>query len=846
MNDLFRRLDFLLHRRRYQRELAADMEFHREMAARAGRANFGNDLYLREQARDAWGWTWIDRLGQDLRFAWRMLRKSPGFTLGAVLMLAVGLGVNIAAFAFFELMVLRPLDVRDPATLLRFHRRSPERFAYSLPYPEMAFFREHSRTLSAVIALNSTSVGIDGEEKLAAHFVTGNFFSEIGAAPALGRLIDTRDEAPGAGSIAVLSYSVWERRFGADPLIAGKTIHLNGKPVIVSGVAPRNFGGLSMSEPAMWLPIVQQPAIAGRSNLLTDFSVEGDGVQMWGRLRPGVAAKVAEEELASLAAALRREHPNHIWENESLPSEAGGYAASLGKVNRRGTGAEGGSELYATFAMVAALTLLILAVACANLGSLLLARGVAREREMAVRAAVGAGRARLIRQLFTESLLLAALGSAAGLGLGYVVLRAVMAVSGAPSWLDPTPDWRVVLFAAGVAIPAAVLFGLAPAFAIAQGRRRTMARQFLVGAQVAASCVLLIVAGLLGRALDHAVSANPGFEYEHVLSIDPGLRSHGYSPSAARAYLEALRGRIGALGGVESVALALTPPLGRRSIAGGIESGGREAKVQIHYVDPEFFETMRIPLLRGRIPARGDSRSALVGESLARALWPGEDPLGKTVSLGGTFTVTGVARSVRLIQIEDSDSREVYLPLPESEMPSVCVLVRTAGPPQSMARTIAATVKTLAPDASPETMLMKEGYRRKIRNAESTALAVGLFGGLAHLLACLGIVGVVAYAVSQRTREIGIRMALGAKASDVLSVVLRQFSLPAVAGLVLGLSGAAALSRLLRGQLFGISHLDPAAYLSAGGVFLLTVLIAAVLPARRALRIDPLRALRHE
>jgi predicted permease len=849
MKQFFRRLRYLWNRRRFEQELAGDMEFHREMAARAGNGNFGSTLRLREESREAWGWTWLDRLSQDLRYAVRMLRKSPGFTVAAVLMLAIGIGVNVAAFGFFDLIFLRPMPVRDPDTLLRFHRRTPRDFAFALPYPEMAFFREHSRTLSAVLALNPTRLAVEGEEKqLTANFVTANFFSELGAMAKLGRVLDpARDEAADAEPVVVLNPGFWQRHFGADPLVIGKTIHLNGKPAIVIGVASNEFSGLNLDNPALWLPITQQPYFSSGSHLLTDFSTDGSGVRMWGRLRSGLAPRAAEDELRGLAAELRKQHPTGIWENESLPSDPGGYAKSLLIGDRSGSGSEGRKDLFPIFALMTTLCLLILAVACGNLGSLLLARGVAREREIAIRIAVGAGRGRLIRQLFTESLLIALLGCAAGSVVGYVVLRSLMLLTETPAWLNPVPDWRVMVFAVGMGFAAAILFGLTPALQAARRRHRaTVTRQFLVGAQVAASCVLLIVAGLLSRALDHAMTANPGFEYQQVISIDPGLARHGYSPARARIYLDTLQSRLSSLPGVESISLALSPPLGTRSETVGLAIDGRAVDVQINRVDPQFFQTMRVPLLRGRNLIRGETHAIVVSESLARRVWPGQDPVGKKFTMGDDYTVVGIAGSARLVKLEDSDSVEAYLLIGMADLPATSVLVKTSAAPEDVARSAASTTKAMDPDTFPEVQLLKTGFRRKLRGAEVSALTMSLLGFTAHLLACLGIVGVVAYAVSQRTKEIGIRVALGAQPGNILSLVLRQFSGPVIAGLLVGVGGAAGLSSLLRGELYGISHLDPITYLAAIAIFIVTVAVAALLPAKRALRVDPWRALRYE
>ena len=851
MGELLRRLRYLLNRGRFDEELAGDMEFHREMAAREGRRTVGNTLRLREEAREAWGWTWIDRLFQDLRYAMRVLRNSPGFTLAVVLMLAIGIGVNVAAFGFFNLLALRPLPVREPETLLRFQRHSPGNFVSDVPYPAMAFYREHTRTLSAVLALDFAQLVIEGEEKpLKAHFVTGNFFGELGAVAVLGRTLDAaRDEAQDAAPVAVLGNEFWKRHFGGDPAIIGATIRLNDRPVTVIGVAGSEFSGLGMMPPDAWLPLTQQPYFVQGSRLLTEFSADRDGVDMWGRMRPGVTPKVIEEELRMLTAELRRLHPNDVWENEKLASQPGGYAQNVGG-RERGTSPPKSLQAKALpiFAMVGALSFLILIVSCANLASLLLARGVARQREMAIRTAVGAGSGRLIRQLLTESLVLGLIGAGAGLVLGYVVLRGMMVWTGAPLWLDLTPDWRVMTFAAGMGFAAAVLFGLTPALQLARQRHKAKrSRQFLIGAQVAASCVLLIVAALLVRAVHHAVSGNPGFEYLHAVSIDPHLATHGYSPNESRAYLDELTGRLRSVPGVESVSLAVTPPLGNRKSTVRGEADGRSFDMYLNRIDAEYFQTMKIPLLRGRTFKPGDTQAVMVSESLARRQWPREDPLGKAFAMGDDqFRVVGVTGNARVMALEDADAVEVYLPIETGDLSSLVVLARTSGPVEGVGPSLVSLSRTIDPKVIPEVQTLKGSFRRKLEDAERSAVAVSILGFTALLLACLGIVGLVIYAVSQYTKEIGIRMALGAQPAHVLSIVLSQLSRPIAIGLVAGTGGAAALSQILRKELYGISNLDPVSYLAATGVFVAAAALAAVLPARRALRIDPTKALRFE
>jgi predicted permease len=846
MNELVRRLRYLVLRRRSDDELADELDFHREMAAREGRTNLGNSLRLREESRDAWGWTWLDRFAQDLRYAARMLLKSPGFSVAAITMLALGIGVNVAAFGFFNLIIFRALPVQDPDSLLSFQRRSPEAYAADFPYPVMAFYRENSRTLSAVMAVHNTNLVIEGAGKpIKAHFVTENYFRELGATARLGRTFDEATDE----MVAVLSDGFWRRHFGGNPGIVGKTIRLNQQAVTVIGVAAHEFSGLNLNGPDVWLPITQQPLLLSGSDLLTTYGSVSAGVEMWGRLRPGLNPKAVEAEFRSLAAELKKQHPNDIWDKETVATEPGGYAKLNGS-GQRGTGTpvSGRDKLFPIFLLIGSLVLLILAVSCGNLGSLLLARGVARQREIAIRVAVGAGSGRLVRQLFTESLLLAILGAVGGLGLGGVVLRYLMVFTEAPEWLDATPDWRVALFAVTMGFAAAVLFGLTPALQVARQRHRaTLVRQLLIGAQVAASCILLIVAGLLVRAINHAVTMNPGFEYRQVISIQPDLDRHGYTPGRARTYLETMISRLRELPGVESVALVTSAPLGNRTSVLSTTVAGRPVGVHLNNIDPNYFATMKIPLVRGRNFKPGEMKAVIIGESFARLQWPGQDPIGKGFPVANEeHPIVGVAASARTGALNDPDAAEAYFPIATEDWSSLLVLVKASGPLEALVPQIGPLAKSIDAQVFPEVQMLKSSFRRKLENAERSAMAISVLGLTALALACLGIIGLVTYAVSQRTKEIGIRMALGAKQFDVLGSVLRQFSRPVILGLLIGVAGAAGLSQLLRRELYGISNLDPIAYLAAIGVFAGTALLAALWPARRALRVDPLRALRYE
>jgi predicted permease len=472
---------------------------------------------------------------------------------------------------------------------------------------------------------------------------------------------------------------------------------------------------------------------------------------------------------------------------------------------------------------------------------------VAREREITIRTAVGAGRGRLIRQLFTESLLLALLGSAAGLALGYVVSRSLMVLTKTPVWLDPAPDWRVLIFCVCIGFAAAILFGFTPALQVARERHRTTRmRQILIGAQVAASCVLVIVAALLVRALEHATSANPGFAYQQIVSIDPGLAVHGYSASSARDYLDKLRSRLLNLPGIDAVSMTSTPPLGNKKVVTGADIAGRSLDVHMYGIDPQFFSAMQIPLLRGRNLTRSDTRAIVISDSFAR-LWPTGDALGRPFQMGDvTYTVIGIAGSARLVALQDPDAVEAYYLAGDADLPSMVMLIKTVGSPEGLVRFVQALAKPIDPKIFPEVQLMKSSFHRKMESAEYAALSAGVLGAVALLLACLGVVGLVSYSVSQRTKEIGIRMALGATRAHVLSIVVRQLTRPILVGSVLGVAAAAALSQLLRRNLYGVSNIDPIAYLAAIGVFAVTVALAALLPARRALRVEPLHSLRHQ
>jgi predicted permease len=837
MGELFRRLHYLLNRTRLQQELKNDMEFHHEMSARAGNTNFGNVLRMQEQAREAWGWMWLERLMQDLRYAARILRHSPGFTFTAILVLAIGIGANVTAFSLFNLIALKPLPIRDPQSIVRLERRSPENITPTMPHVMAEFYREHARTLSAVMeTMGSPAMELEQDvQPVRVNFVSANYFSELGTQPALGSLqLPSQVNAP---AVAVLDYGFWQSRFGGDPSIIGRVVHLNKKPAMVIGVTPEDFAALDNQHSDLWLPLLQQPYFVEGSKALSDTTSGGD-VEMWARLAPGVTARAAEQELLGLTNQLRKLYPKLIWDKEYIISEPGGH----GKIIR--------PEMYQVAAMVGALVMLILIVACTNLGGLMTARGITREHEIAIRIAIGANRRRIFHQLFTESLLLAFLGSAAALVASCLVLRVTLTATDAPRWMSAIPDWHVLAFTTGMAILVAVLFGFAPAWQIARQRqRRIFARQILIGAQLAASSVLLIVAALLVHATHHLLCTDPGFGYQQVFSIAPQLGSHGYDPAKARIYLDQLKSRLAALPGVQSVALSEMPLLGNGLTASmSVTIHGVPVTVYPNQVDPEFFRTMNIPLLRGRTFLPKEQNVVIVSESFAARQWPGEDPLGKPIWRDGDNkeVIVGVVGNAHIKALNDTDATEAYWPMQLANMPSSTVVVKTTGEPAAQVAQAKSIAVELDPKLFPYIWTLKSGFRKNTEDLEKVAMVVSLLGLLAIAMAAIGIIGLVAYSVSQRIKEIAIRLALGAKRRHVVSAVLKQFCLPIVLGTITGIGATVGVSRFMRKFLFGIGNLDPLSYATAISVLIVLIGFAAVAPVRRALRVDLARTLHYE
>jgi predicted permease len=847
MREFFRRIYYLLNRRRLERELQQDIDVHREMIPADDRRFFGNPTLLREQSHEAWGWGWLDRLGQDLRFGVRILRKSPALALTAVVVLALGIGVNVTAFSLANSMFFKRLSVRDPQTLIRFEAKSTTFSSNEIPYPAVVFYGENASTLSAVIAQTSTTLTLTGQTNESVHtgLVSANYFSELGSSAAYGRLFDPKiDGVPEAAPVVVLGYRYWENHFNSDATVVGRPITINQHPATIIGVTAYDFVGLDPEQAdssGLWLMIPQLAYFVPDTKLLTSFDLNDSGVKMSARLKAGATAKAVEHSLQPLSATLAKQHSGVLGEDLRLIAKPGGYVENFDI---------GDFELLSIFALFGTLMFLILAAACANLGNLLLGHAASRAGEVTIRLQLGATRGRIVRQFMTENLLLAMMGSVAGLLLSWNITRPLVVWLGGPRVLDVSPDWRIWLFTFGLGVISCVLVGLTPARQAArQAHRRSRARTIFMSVQVAASCVLLVVSALMVRALNRAYNSDLGFDYANVITVDPQLYAHGYTAQKAIDYNRELAARLEQAPGVLSSALVRTPPLGHR-VSMIRASGPMRVNLHLNEISTRFFETLNIPLLRGRdfTAQDHDKDVAIVSESAARNLWPGKDPLEQIFEFGSKkLRVIGLVANARLTALRNGDDAILYRPFEQNnEVASAVTLVKTSQSPQGLLVTIRGLARAGDRSLSPSVRTLSSTIQERMTDAERKTAMFSSMGGLALVLSIVGLYGVVAYTVAQRTREIGIRIALGATSSLLVRNVLSSFVMPLGCALIAGLGLAALLSTTLRKFLYGLSNWDPLSY---GGALLLlglTGAVAALIPARRALKVDPMVVLRSE
>jgi predicted permease len=815
----------------------------------------------------------IADLWQDLRYGARMLRKQPGFTLVAVLTLALGIGANTAIFSVADALLFRPpVGVAKPGELVDIGRSRGGAGFNPNSYPNYIDLHQRATTLDGVYAYplfpQAMSLGnAAGAERIYGAFVSTNYFTVLGAMPGAGRLFSTVDsEQPGASPYAVLSHTCWTRRFHRDPTIVGQTVTINRQPFTIIGVASAGFQGTGVRAVDVWLPLgalaSATPQGAGMlANRAAGWLLVG------GRLKPGVTLSQAAAEVNTIGLTLAHEYPE---QNRDM----GLRLQSLSPL-------PGNSEAVAAFlALLIGLVVIVLFIACANLAGVLLSRAAARRREIAVRLALGAGRGRLVRQLLAETMLLFALGEMVGLLLAQglnSLLTGLLPALPFPIQAPLALDSRVLILTTGVVLFAALLSGLAPALqgskaevvsalkdeAPALGRLRL--RHAFIVAEVAFSILLVVVAGLFVRALQRVGATNPGFDPHGVELMSLDLSVAGYNEATAPAFARTLIERVRQMPAVQDATIAAVLPGGFEGIGlGGIgvpggssPNGQRSFWADWNIVEPGYFATLRMPLLAGRdfniADRQGTPPVVILGASAARRFWPGENAVGKYVlhqrgAVERLLQVVGVAGDPKYGSLVDNTTGlYVYLPLQQEYLPGRTMIVARSKQGQRITDELRALVASVNPNLPVGTTQTAEEYTALGLLPQRIALAVsGALGIVGLLLAAIGIYGVTAYAVTRRTREIGIRLALGAPHTSVFRLVLRQGMALVAVGCVIGLLLAAAVSRLLAGLLFGLPPFDPVTFVGAAALFGFTGLVACYAPARRATKVDPMIALRSE
>ena len=805
---------------------------------------------------------------RDLHYTLRTLRKNPGFTVVAVIALALGIGVNTSIFSLYNALALRPLPVKDPGRVVRlFQTHAGESGAGVFSYPKYVDYRDRSSVLSGLAAWSWTSAAMGtGErvENVKAMLVSGNYFDVLGADTAAGRtFVPEEDRTPDSHPVVVLSYSSWERRFARDPAVVGRAIFLNGKPFTVVGVVARNFVGTDPEAPEIWLPIMMKATIAPERGGGILQSRNGHWLEVIGRLKQGVSWPQARASMDVLARQLAQAYPE---EKDS--------GVTLATATFLPPNVEEVSTPIAMMAMGA--VGLVLLIACANIANLLLARATARQKEIGLRLCLGATRGRLVRQLLTESLVVSLLSGVAGLLLAAwsssVLMRVVKPPFVGALNFNVRPDVRVLGYAIAVSLATGILFGLVPAFHASKPglndliktakRRRTWASDLFVVAQVGLCAVLLVAAGLLLRALGRAQTTDPGFDTKHVLALSLDLRLHHYDTSAAVAFERRVADRLLSVPGVKAVSLAATVPLGTDFMGTGIVIEGHEPKpgapglgASQNVVSPNFFETLGIPILRGRGFHDADWNTgpdvAIINETMARRFWPGQEAIGKRLRVGeskGYSEIVGVVKDTRSSFLWEADEPYVYSPAKaeNNQAPDLKILVRAAGNTQPLMGVLPGVVRELDRTVQVSVKPMDENLEIWIWPSRVGATLAASFGLLALILAAVGIYGVVAYTVSRRTHEIGIHVALGAQRGDVLRMVLGHGMALVAAGGAAGLAAGFAISRLLARFLYGLPAGDPITFGAVTAALVAVAFMANYVPARRALRVDPMVALRYE
>ena len=881
---------------RRERDLAAELESHLQLhiddnlragmspaeARRHAILKLGGIEGIKEQHRDRGGIPVLRHLAQDLRFSLRLLRKAPGFSLTAVATIALAVGVNAAIFSVLNAAALQPLPVPEGdrlATLaISFQgdgRRGVSGSPSMLSFQEYEAVRDQARSFAGVTAFSpfnpatlgdvlrqpQDAAGASGGAQprpVLATLASCDYFEVLRVGAAAGRTLQPSDCAPGAPPSVVLSDRLWRAAFAADPAVVGRSVMLNRSPFVIVGVAQAGFTGTQLVPEDVVVPATLQKTIARDRDMITNPNMSW--LIVIGRMKPDASIAIVRGEVAVVAARLTATQPPgrtvHLTADRSTLS-------TLPEIR---------TLVLAIGGVILAAVTLVLLMACANIANLLLARASARRREIAVRMALGAGRGRLVQQLLTESLLLAAIGGAAGFILASWTSRTVVRflLSHLPpgAWplvFDPQPDWRVALYAVGLTTLTGLAFGLAPAL---QSTRRDLGVDFrdvtatdrrgsrrlqntLVTLQVAVCLILLLSAGLLARGLHRAQTIDPGINMANVTVVAYDLPNAGYKAPAAAAFQRQVMDRLRAMPGVRAVAQSSAMPLSDQHSETMFGFPGTDISRHFEFssVSPSYFDVLHIPIVRGRTFSAAEvvSEAALiVTESTARRLWPGLDPLGQVLTLDKIDRpVVGVVRDAQVSTLGTTDSAYLFLPAgPDAQLRVQLLVAGTASAPP--AGPIRAIVASLDAQLAVEIARLEDNLEQWRAPSKLVSALAAVLAALALVLACTGVFGTVAYSVSRRVREIGIRVALGAAHRDVLRLIVRQGMRPVVIGMAVGLAGGAAVSTVLASMLFGLSPHDPASFVLVPAMLFGMALAACYVPARRALRVEPTTALRSD
>jgi len=879
------RLRSVARRGRVEGDLGKELRFHLEQqieenlalgmpaveARRAALRRLGGVAQIEEGCRDMRRTAYIENLWHDLHYAVRMLAKSPGFTLVIVLTLALSIGANSAIFSVIDGVLLRPLPYPGADRIVRvfFHSATYPRFPLN-PF-DFRDFRARNRAFDSLAGFTRGDLQLSGAgrpERFVGFQVTAGYFHTLGLHPAQGREFGASDELPGNGRLVILSDRLWRSRFAADPNIIGRKIILDAQPFSVVGVMPprtqhpgNEYHGVAHGDTVdVWWPFTFRGDPAHRGSHF---------LEVIGRLKSGITPAQSQAEMNALIAQLAREHPDALegWQGLVVPL----YQEIVGPTRRL---------LLVLLGAVA----LVLLIACANAANLLLARATSRQREIAVRAALGAGRARLIRQMLTESLLLALLGGGVAVGIAVAGVKVLVRLlpAGFPRADSIHLNAAVFAFTLLIALSTGMLFGLAPALQAAGadlqqslrdggrgstgGVRHARLRSFLVVGEVSLACVLLIGAGLMLRSFVNLLRTDPGFRPEHVLTASLSLPAEQYKQADAALFYRRLAANLSSVAGIRAVGVGTDLPwtgyndnLGGFTIEGKKPAPHEEFHARYHVASPDYFRALGIPLLGGRFFTGADYIEApvvlVINRSMAQRYWPNEDPVGKRITFEEKpkekdwMTVVGMVGDVK--DQPDSKAAEMALWWPVLQSPvdinTMCIVLRGSSDPAGLVNTLREAVRQMDPTlAVAEVRLMDQIADASISTPRFALFLVVLFGGLALTLAAIGMYGVISYSVSRRTHEFGLRMALGAKSFDVVRLVLREGIQLALLGAALGVAGALALGRVLGSLLYEVRSIDPFIFTSVSLIAVAIAALACYLPARRATNADPMASLRSE